>query len=231
MSRKRSTKNAVLAIVGACCGIQFPVQSPCAYATAGTPPAGLVQVITRPVQVRYIHDLSTARIGSMRREKFHYKGMHNPGITLAEHELKTDYQIGGIRRTHAGPYNVWAETIRLDFSYIRMDVYISSQYAEGTCPYKVIREHENQHVAINTALLARYKDLMERALLSDANIPTRAHPLRVTSLSMGKSLIAARINRTINPLYQRFKRSLLAENGRIDTPENYRRAQARCREW
>jgi hypothetical protein len=157
--------------------------------------------------------------------------MHNPGLTLAEHELKTDYQMGGLQRGGRAEYCVWVESLALDFSFRRMDVYLSSQYPEGSCQYDVILGHENQHVAINNRTLRKYYSLMRQALWKTRSIPTKANPLPVSSLNQGKAIIAARINGIVNPIYARFKKAVLAENAKIDTVANYRRTQAKCSSW
>ncbi len=180
---------------------------------------------------RYFHNVSTAQIESMRSAQFHRSMMHNPGLTLAEHELKTDYQMGGLQRGHLAEYCVWVESLGLDFSYHRMDVYISNQYAEGSCQYNVILGHENQHVAINKRTLQKYYSMMRKALWKARSIPTKANPLSVGSLNQGKAIIAARINGIVNPIYARFKKAVMVENAKIDTMANYRRTQAKCKNW
>lgn len=179
----------------------------------------------------YFHNFSTAQIESMRHSRYHSSLMHNPGLTLAEHELKTDYQIGGLKHGRGQGICVWVESLNVVFGFIRMDVYLTSQYAEGTCPYRIVLWHENQHVAINTRVYRKYRVLMEQALRRDKTIPTKGNPLSVGSMNQGKSIIAARVNRLINPLYQRFKSEVTAENAKIDTMANYKRTQALCKEW
>jgi hypothetical protein len=157
--------------------------------------------------------------------------MHNPGLTLAEQELKSDYQMGGMRRDRTGEYCIWVESLSLDFSYKRMDVYISSQYPEGSCQYNVILGHENQHVAINNRTLQIYYSMMRKALWNARFIPTKAKPLPVRSLSQGKAILTRRINGILNPLNERFKKAVRAENAKIDTIANYRATQAKCSNW
>jgi hypothetical protein len=193
-------------------------------------PTFFIQVTNTPIQPRYFHNYSTSQIESMRHTRFHNNMMHNPGITVAEHELKTDYQLGGIQRG-GGQYHVWAESVHVDFSYNQMDVYVSSQYPEGSCPYQVILWHENQHVSINTRALAQYKNLIESALKRSRNIPTKAHPIMARSMNEGGKIIAARINQIVTPLYSKFKMVVLRENAKIDTIANYRRTQAKCKQW
>lgn len=194
-------------------------------------PSSIIHVSTVPIQTRYFHNLSTAQIEQMRHLKLHNKSLHNPGVTVAEHELTINYELGGLEHARGDGFCVWAESVSIGFSYNQMDVYITSQYPAGSCPYTAILNHENQHVAINTRTLEKYRVLMTRALKSAKTIPTRAHPLNVLSEKNGGDIISARISRIVNPLLAKFKNEIQRENGKIDTMENYRRVQAQCRDW
>ena len=192
--------------------------------------SSVIQVESTPIQPRYFHNLSTAQIEAMRNVRLNGPRMHNPGITKAEHGLKTDCLIGGLKRGR-NQYCMWAESVLVRFSFNQMDVYVSSQYLEGGCAYQVILGHENEHVAINIRALAKYKGLMERALKRFRDIPTKANPLAVRSMQQGKAAISARINRVVNPLYAQFKKEVRDANDKIDTTANYRRTQAKCKDW
>ena len=194
-------------------------------------PQSVIHVVTDPIQVRYFHDHSTAQIEEMRNIKFHNRRLHNPGVTLAEHEFKMDYQVGGLEHPNQDGFCVWVDSINVSFSYAQMDVYISSNYPEGTCPYQVILNHENQHVAIDQRVLAKYRAIVERALRKSRAIPTKAHPMSVFSMNNGKAVIDARLNRIVNPILATYKKEITRENGKIDTPANYRRTQALCNNW
>jgi hypothetical protein len=191
----------------------------------------IIHVVTNPIQVRYFHDHSTEQIEEMRNIKFHNRLVHSPGVTLAEHEFKMDYQIGGLEHPNQDGFCVWVDSINVSFSYAQMDVYISSQYPEGTCPYQVILNHENQHVAIDQRVLARYRAIVERVLKRSRSIPTKTHPMSVVSMNNGKAIIDARLNNLVNPILEAYKKEITRENGKIDTPANYRRTQALCNNW
>lgn len=184
-----------------------------------------------PIRPHYNHGLTTHQIESLWVSRYHSPMMHNPGLTMAEHELKTSYQFQAMQRGQGGPYRIWASSVDVIFQYDKMDVYLSSKYPVGSCQYNVIFNHENQHVAINQRVLAKYKTLMLRALGSARNIPTKANPMQVSNLVQGKALIASRIDGILFPLYDRFKTEVAVENGKIDTMANYRRTQALCHSW
>jgi hypothetical protein len=157
--------------------------------------------------------------------------MHTPGLTIADEEMKSDFQMETLHRPGSRVYQAWATRINVDFSYIRMDVYISSQYGQGSCPYKVIFDHENQHVAINTRTLQKYADLMKQALLAYPGFPTQAHPWKVGSRSQARSNLKKIILGIINPFYHQYAKEVIRANSQIDTPENYRKTQALCQDW
>lgn len=196
-------------------------------------PAGAVplQVTGTLVRPTYYHGYSTAQIEAMSRIRVPSRASHEPGLTRFEHELSHQYEVEGEGEGPGRPLRVWARSLRVDFSITRMDVYVSSQYARGTCPYNAILAHENTHVAINDRAFRKYKALLERALKRDRTLPTKAHPLRVSSLKEGKAVIERRLSRIVEPLYERFKREDIRENAKIDTPASYRRTQAKCGDW
>jgi hypothetical protein len=191
----------------------------------------LIQFNSTIPPARYIHDHTTAQIGALRHQRFHSRGMHTPGLTIADQELKSDFEMETLHRPGSGFYLAWAKAIQADFSYTRMDVYISSQYGEGSCPYRIIRDHENQHVAINTQTLGQYAEQMRQALLACRDFPTRDHPWKVKSQSQARSALKKKVLGLINPIYHRYIDAVVRANARIDTPENYRKTQALCRDW
>lgn len=202
---------------------------------AGGPPVNrnaLFHIVNVPIQPTYHHDLSTVQIEGLQTSvKFASRNLQEPGLTAAEQSLETNYQCGALENTRTHRVCVWAESLEVDFSYSKMDVYVSTQYPEGSCAYKVILAHENQHVSINQRVLNKYVALMKRAIQRDRTIPTKNRPLPAGTFKEGQDIIAARIARIIQPLYNHYKKEVLRDNRMIDTMRNYRRIQAKCRDW
>jgi hypothetical protein len=194
-------------------------------------PKSIFHIVTHPVQVLHFHNYTTHQIEQMRNVKFHNNLVHSPGVTLAEHEFKMDYQIGGLEHPNGDGFCVWVDSVDVSFSYAQMNVYVSSQYPEGTCPYEVILKHENQHVAIDERVLSKYRTRIEWALKRSRGIPTKARPMSVISMNNGKAVIAERLNRVVDPILKAYQKEIIKENGKIDTPTNYRRTQALCNNW
>lgn len=193
--------------------------------------APAIHLTSKPLKPRYFHDHSTAQIAAMRRQWYAARLTHTPGLTMADNRLDSRLKLQGMSHGKNGPVCAWVVSVNVDFSWTRMDVYISSKYPRGSCPYQVILAHENQHVAINTAAFEKYKALMLRALLSATDLPTKANPMMAPSMRQAKAILSSRVNGIVMPLYTEFKQELLAENAKIDTPENYKRTQALCPQW
>lgn len=202
---------------------------------AGGPPVNrqaIFHVVNIPIEPHYFHNFSTAQIEGLQTSvKFTSRNLQEPGLTSAEQALDTSYQCGALENTRTHRVCVWADSVEIDFSYTKMDVYVSSQYPEGSCPYRVILAHENQHVAINNRVLKKYLGLMKQAIRRDRSIPTKDRPISAGSFKEGQDIIAARIARIIQPLYDHYKREVRWDNRMIDTMRNYGRIQAKCKDW
>jgi hypothetical protein len=107
-----------------------------------------------------------------------------------------------------------------------MDVYVAANYPVGSCEYNTVRDHENQHVAINTDVLVSHAPLIGAALRGAVH---RLSPM------IGADLSPERLNgylfEAVRPAFDAMNRELVARNGAIDTPENYRRTSALCKNW
>ena len=191
----------------------------------------LIQVISAATPLQIFHDHNTGQITAMRRARLSAAHMHSPGITIAESELKADCESAFSHKDGTPVFKVWATTVTLLFDYNRMDIYISSQYGEGSCEYGQILAHEKQHVAIDEREMERYKKLMETALRHSRQIPSFSHPIIVRSAEVGRALVSKRILAIVHPYFKAYGRAVKAENAKIDTLANYRRVQARCNGW
>ncbi|HVM33013.1 MAG TPA: hypothetical protein VMU88_07750 [bacterium] len=190
-----------------------------------------IQVISAAAPLQIYHDHSTAQITAMRHIRFPSPHMHSPGITVAESELKTSYELKFRPRPHSTQYEFWATSVTVVFDYVRMDVYISSQYGEGSCEYNQILAHEKQHVAIDEQTLEKYKNRMAYALKHSRLIPTAFRPLVARSPEEGKAILTKRVLGIVNPYFKQYHHEVRVRNAWIDSPANYHRVQARCNGW
>jgi hypothetical protein len=116
--------------------------------------------------------------------------------------------------------------IKLEFS--RIDVYVSSEFRPGSCPYKETLAHENIHVSIFRNTLKRYSALIRTELERAVQVSEAAsgsNPQEVVDE------LQRRVKNRIDPYFQQFERDQKEANAAIDTPENYRQEQLKCPLW
>jgi hypothetical protein len=191
----------------------------------------LVHVTGNLLPPTYHHEYSTAQIEAMSGIQAPSRAAHEPGLTLFEYEVSSQYEMSEKGQSAAGPLLIWAKSVGVNFSVTRMEVFVSSQYARGSCQYEAVLAHENTHVAINERVYKKYRALLIQALGRDRALPTRAHPLRVSSEQEGEDILDRHIKGILTPLEDRFRAEDKRENAKIDTPASYARTQARCRDW
>ena len=178
----------------------------------------------------YHHEYSTAQIESMSAIKAPSRAAHEPGLTLFEYEVSSQYDLALRSNRPAGPYRFWVKTLNVQFKITRMDVYVSSQYPEGSCQYNVVLAHENTHVSINQRLYRKHMGLL-RSALARAALPTASHPWTAGSQAQAEAALDARIKPLLKRIEQGFAAEDRRENAKIDTTASYRRTSAKCPNW
>lgn len=111
----------------------------------------------------------------------------------------------------------------------RILVNIASEYPPGACNYRIIREHEDEHVAIARKTFQDWAPRMEKALAE-------------ATRTMGPSVMAApaatvarqttdRLMQALRPVLAAYEADLNRRDGAIDTEVNYRRLNRLCPTW
>jgi hypothetical protein len=158
------------------------------------------------------------------------RAWQNPGLTKGSHELKTDFRLSGQQRTGTRGACVWVEDLTVIFRYTELEVFVSRDYADGSCEARQILAHEMDHVAVHRRAFLKYKASLERRL-SNMGLPTPRSPGRYASMNEAQRIIGDKLQKATTGLYDAFKRELIVGNAALDTPQNYKAIQKRCRGW
>lgn len=178
----------------------------------------------------YSHELSTSQIEALRGND-HSEEYHVYGLTQAGYSVSTLYHYSGSKKWFKKQYAVWVEDLKVEFAYNTLNVYVSSAYPEGSCEYNTTLDHENQHVEVHRRLYAQYQRIIERALAESPAIPLRSRPLTIGSLEEGKEKVGQIISAATDPVFDKFKEDLEAEQAKVDAPENYAGLRRQCSNW
>lgn len=150
------------------------------------------------------------------------------GLMLSELEIRNLANYQAIKS--GDRYCFWVDDIEVDLIYTALDVYIAKEYGPPSCAYRVILEHEKQHVAVLREHAERYTPDVRKALTS-LLIPDPKHPALVDSTEAAEQKIEALFQELLSPIFERMQVSIDQAQAALDTPEAYRQVYDSCDDW
>ena len=155
-------------------------------------------------------------------------GLTTLGLTQNNTEVRIipqiwSFNLGG-GRSCAGLGRVEAS-----WRITKLFVDIASEYPPGGCNYRVIRDHENQHVAFAHAA---FQDWAPRIKLALQNAAAGIAP-QITKADQTQTAkeIEGRLMAALRPVFDGFAADMRSRNDSIDTMENYRNTAKLCPKW
>lgn len=180
--------------------------------------------------VQVSNALSTSEIEALDHRK-NASSVRVPGLTSTEYSLKKNLSVSFSQSPGDERVCVWLDSLNIDFSYSKLDVYVAREYPAGTCPYAELLSHEGQHVAAYRQIHEEYIDKLKEAFQEASELPTQAKPIWAENKNQGEALVKRLADETAAPVMARLKEELAQRQAALDTPENYRQLQARCANW
>ncbi|WP_404378328.1 hypothetical protein [Caenispirillum salinarum] len=149
------------------------------------------------------------------------------GLTESSLEIVTSTSTL-VRSARGGGYCADLKSVRLKVGYPELRVYIPREYQTGSCAYRVVREHEMEHVAITRAVLDDHAPRLRTALA--AAVQT-INPLWAPTQEGAKQAAAKILHRALEPAVANLKADHRRRNKAIDGHDNYLSLQRRCDNW
>lgn len=152
---------------------------------------------------------------------------HPLGLTLAQFQVDL---LTRVKILSLGPNQHCAAlaNVEVTLTFDDFQVYIDRRYKRGSCEYRAILEHENQHVRLFRDSLERYQWEV-RGVVEDA--ARRISPIIVARPNNAPALLQGKVKQMIQPTIARMNRAADAANAAIDTPGSYASVQRRCTNW
>ncbi len=182
-----------------------------------------VRIEIPPVPVN--HEFGIAELGAL---SFHRPRARVLGLAKGSLQIKTSARFSAA--PSGDGFCFWVTAVDVTLSYLTMEVYVAKEYGPRTCPYRVILEHEKEHVRAARRNLRRYAPRVRSALTS-LLIPTGREPVAVASPEDAEREVQALSRELLEPVYEKMIESLHRSQAALDTPEQYRRVRRRCRRW
>lgn len=187
-------------------------------------------VVSSAVTTVIRHDLSLDGIAHLPGTEALGPGGKLQGLTVVEHQMS--YKTGiALTRPLWGPRCAWVDKLTVDVTPRKMEIYIPSEYPEGSCEYDQILSHERQHEDTHRDVLQAAVEEMRRALASASELPARGRPMQVADRPEAERRIEEMVDKATKPVYAHFKEELKQRQAVIDLPANYLWTQNRCRDW
>lgn len=153
---------------------------------------------------------------------------HHAGLT----QTRTAFTVRpNLRFFRLSDGKICAQVTEIQASWraTQLQVDIAREYRTGTCPYREVWEHENQHVQIAKDQFAIAEQKLRSRLAIQA---AAARPFVITGTpDQAAREVAARMMAAMQPVLESYRVESERANAAIDTQENYRRVTARCADW
>jgi hypothetical protein len=129
----------------------------------------------------------------------------------------------------AGNQCIYIEKAAFHITYAP-SVYVSSDILDLACSYQVTRAHEQTHVAIDYKVMQDYLPYIKRDMAKYLdNYAARGFgPYPRDSLPRYKAEIAQQTQIAAAPMIEKLRDARRAQQGSIDTKENYKRESDKC---
>lgn len=171
------------------------------------------------------HNLSSAQLTE---KSFHGPNARVLGLTVPKLQIQTRVEHATEKRD--GHYCYWLEGVQVQLIYKSIEVYVAREYKRGSCEYKAVLRHEQEHVAIARRNLEKFKPKVRHALTS-LLLPTPDRPIKLASSEQNEEALQSLLARILDPVYQEMQEDLERAQAAIDTPESYAKVRAQCSNW
>ncbi len=142
--------------------------------------------------------------------------------TDLESRIEVHVQYQQVSKTR---YCVGLKGVSAQVGYSQFNVYVARDLLPGSCEYRVTMDHEQTHVAVYRDQLKQFATRFENRLNRAAR---SMQPVLASSAQSGQRYFLRKLNGEFKQVFRQLSRETDTRQGRLDTPENYRREQAFC---
>ncbi len=182
----------------------------------------------KPGKVVYNHSLS-------KNEFYRYSPYPVPkntlGLTVSELQIKAQ----GIPyvKPDGNRYCIGISEVVFEIGYDQIDVLIDKKYRKGSCPYDVIKKHEDYHVRVSQEALTFFQKDIKKELRKAVR---RIRPEHAYSSTRADQILKKQFDRImlkLQPLINHINNKINEHQAEIDTPESYRKETLKCprKQW
>jgi len=191
-----------------------------------------VRVLVQVPETHYVYDKSRVEITAIARERKNTTttaSTHDSSVGLTRagaYRLKVTASVAYQKRPN-GVFCFHIRAVNAVWEIPSMTVFIANNYSPGSCEYRVILDHENQHVAIHQRVLRDFAGQIENELRQAALSISPYVGTEPGDSQKAPKMLVDRARQVMADV----DRERMRANGEIDTPEKYRQTRLLCRHW
>lgn len=187
----------------------------------------VVEVQTAVPTPQYRNDVSRTKLTAMMQGPDSNGRGHGTvlGLTYGGYQAKWSVEAYSMRQGQIHCHYLKKADVRLMMPSLQ--VYIASEYRQGSCQYQVVLNHENEHVRVNQYVIRKYVPIIRSALEREVH---RLLPLASVNPNPAQAIEEA-LNPTINSLLKDMYGERDRGNAGIDTNYQYQKASQQCNRW
>jgi len=174
------------------------------------------------------HRLTLQGIGNVARSQGAPQppGQRILGLTVLNSAVGVQGASTAVKRGNS--FCVYLTSVDVDFGWQRIEVYIPSEFARGSCQYNTVLDHENQHVALSRTALREYAP---RARARIEAFLSAYRPVSVARPEGSAEAALAGVQTALSGILKEFQVLHAQRNAGIDSPANYKALSAMCKDW
>ncbi len=125
---------------------------------------------------------------------------------------------------------IWVSEVVIKLQYHPI-IYVSREFAPGSCHHAAVLEHEHKHVSVDRALITMFAPELQAAIQKVAQDKGRAGPIARAQLDGVSREIQKAVEDELNRMMDNLSTVRQARQAQIDTSSEYMRVQKLCMNW
>jgi len=157
-------------------------------------------------------------------------GGSNPqGLTAVGHQLRFQSRVEA--ETARGRTCLWFDQVVVDLTPSSIQIFIPTEYADGSCEYDAILVHEREHERVHRESLTAAAAEIHAALEAADWLPGKGNPFETNDRAAAQAELESKIRRVVEPVYASYKEKLALAQADLDRPDLYQWVSKRCAGW
>lgn len=190
--------------------------------------ASVVRVAHAPLKAALRRDLTLAQIAAL-GDGVGFGRLQ--GLTIVDHSFERKWARTITSSRKPGRMCVWLTSFVVDLSPAKAEIFVPSEYPDGSCEESEVARHEREHEEAHRASLDEFAQRLAKDFEAADWLPVAGAPLEVADEAEADRRLDAAFERIFVPARESFMEALGKRNAVLDLPANYRWVTSRCRGW